>query len=152
MIIYEPQTQYVRKEIESVKIIDSPEAYKHGYSFLHKTAQDLTREHLIVCGMNNRNMVVFTQILTVGTDSQTLVAPRDVIKSVLLNNCNTFIIYHNHPSGDPQPSSADARVTMALKEAANIMGLNLYDHVILGEVENDPMGLGYYSFKEAGRI
>jgi len=152
MIIYEAQTAYVRKEIESIEIKNAEAAYKHGYNFFHKNAQDLTREHVILCGLNGRSMVVFTQILTVGVDNQCLVKVSDVIKHVLLNNCSCFLIYHNHPSLDPQPSSADARITVSLREAANVMGLTFFDHVILGEMENDPNGLGYYSFREAGRL
>lgn len=152
MIIYEAQTQYVRKEIPTVTLNDAESSFKHGYEFFHKTAQDLNREHLIVCGLSARNNVVFTQILTVGTDNQTLAKPRDIIKHVLLNNCPAFILYHNHPSGDPCPSTQDHRITRQIREAAGVMDLHFHDHIVLGEVQNDPLGLGYYSFRNAGHI
>jgi DNA repair protein RadC len=153
MIIYEPEIKYNRKDIEEVTIENAADAYAYLYKWFHTKAEDITREHIILVGLNNKQKVVFTKILTIGTDNQTLAKPSDIIKHVLMGNVNTFILAHNHPSsGNPAPSTADMRITRMLRECANIMELYFQDHIILGEVANDPLGLGYYSFREAGII
>jgi DNA repair protein RadC len=80
------------------------------------------------------------------------VTPREVIKEILLSNCNSFILAHSHPTGDPGPSSADSQITRKIREAAGIMDIQFRDHIIIGLPENDPAGLGYYSYREAGLI
>jgi DNA repair protein RadC len=59
---------------------------------------------------------------------------------------------HNHPSGDPAPSAADIQVTRQLREAALAIDISLLDHVIIGQPTADPLGRGYYSFREAGLL
>jgi DNA repair protein RadC len=152
MIIYEAQTTYCRKEIKPVLLCEPSETYKYLKEWVLMEGLDPTREHLIVIGLNNKNYQVFTKVLTIGTSNQTLVKPSDVIREVLLNNCTSFIISHGHPSGMPEPSAADLRVTRSLREACQIMDINFIDHIVLGEVQNDPMGLGYYSFRAAGHL
>jgi DNA repair protein RadC len=150
MIIHEARIEYVRKEIEEI-LLDEPEKiYQHVYKFMSQNVENPTVEHCILVCLNSKLKVVNTKILTIGTSNQTLVKPSEVIKHVLLNNCNAFIISHNHPSGEPSPSSADLNVTRKLREAAQVMDMHFLDHVIIGERENDSLGLGYYSFRSAG--
>ncbi len=59
---------------------------------------------------------------------------------------------HNHPSGDPSPSAADIQLTRQLREAAAAVDIPLLDHVIIGRRGADPLGRGYYSFREAGLL
>jgi DNA repair protein RadC len=59
---------------------------------------------------------------------------------------------HNHPSGDPAPSSADLKVTRQLREAAQAMDIALQDHLVIGRPVADPLGRGYYSFRENGLL
>ncbi len=63
-----------------------------------------------------------------------------------------MIVAHNHLSRDPPPSSADIRVTRALREASRIIEIELIDHVIVGDAKSDPLHVGYYSFRAAGLI
>ena len=70
----------------------------------------------------------------------------------MLATACAIICVHNHPSGDPQPSSADVTMTRRLKEASRIMDIELIDHLVIGSQEDDPAGKGYYSFAEAGII
>ena len=62
----------------------------------------------------------------------------------------SILIAHNHPSGDPEPSSADVGITRQLREAGRILGIELSDHIILGRPEHDPLSRGYFSFRLAG--
>lgn len=152
MIIYEPRTEYVKKEIEAICLNEAELTYNYAYQWFMKNATDITREHLILVCLNSKNFVVNTQILTIGTDRQTLVQHKDIIKHVLINNCSAYLLIHNHPSGDPAPSAADLRITRALRDACQIMDIHFVDHVILGERDNDPLGMGFYSFRQAGTI
>ena len=63
-----------------------------------------------------------------------------------------IVLVHNHPSGDPQPSAADHRITKIIREAGEVMQIELLDHVIIGCTEDDPAGAGFYSFRSAGLI
>jgi DNA repair protein RadC len=82
-----------------------------------------------------------------------LVHPREVFKPAILASAASVVVSHNHPSsGDPHPSSADLQVTRQLREAAQVLGIDLLDHVVVGTKEGDPAGKGYYSFREAGLL
>src|SRR5690625_446834 len=89
---------------------------------------------------------------TKGTLTSSLVHPREVFKPVILAGVGKLIVVHNHPTGDPHPSSADIQVTSHLREAAEVLGLELIDHIIAGDIESDPAGKGYYSFVESGLL
>jgi DNA repair protein RadC len=151
MIIHEPQISYVKKNIPAVQINNPAELYSHLKEFCAKNIVDPTREHCMLTVVNNKGFVITTKILTIGTETSTLVSPKDVLRQVLLCGGTAFYISHTHPtSGDPAPSSADCSVTRKLREAASVLDIHFYDHLVLGEVENDPTGLGYYSFRSAG--
>lgn len=69
------------------------------------------------------------------------------------SDANSFIICHNHPSGNPEPSAADSAGTRRLREMSKILEcFRFIDHVILGDCQNDPCGKGYYSFAENGLL
>lgn len=91
-------------------------------------------------------------LITVGTLTSTLVSPREVFRGAILANASAFLVSHNHPSGDPCPSSSDLRITRLLREASMVLEIALLDHVIVGTVDADPLGKGFYSFKEAGHL
>ena len=77
---------------------------------------------------------------------------RKVAKIALEKNASSVIVAHNHPSGDPTPSSSDLKVTNKIHKAAQTLDLEMLDHVIIGEPENCPNKIGYYSFSDAGFI
>jgi DNA repair protein RadC len=80
------------------------------------------------------------------------VHPREVFKEAIRLSASAILVAHNHPSGDPAPSRADIQVTRQLREAAKVIGIDLLDHIILGQKSKDPRGIGLYSFNEAGLI
>jgi DNA repair protein RadC len=71
--------------------------------------------------------------VSVGDLSSALVHPREVFKPAILSNAASVILAHNHPSGDPQPSPEDCAVTRRLQEAGQILGIEVLDHVIIGD-------------------
>lgn len=103
--------------------------------------RDHKKEHLVVISFDNRNRVVGKDIVAVGTLNANLMHPREVFATAISHHAACIAVSHNHPSGDPQPSEADARATKRLVEAGNIMGIAVLDHVIISQAS-------FYSFRE----
>ena len=103
------------------------------------------REKLISLMLNTKNVVIGLDVVSVGSLSASIAHPREIFKSAILKNAAAIILVHNHPSGDPSPSGDDIHLTERISKAGEILGINLLDHVILGE-------LGNYSFANAGRL
>ena len=80
-----------------------------------------------------------------GELSATMVHPREVLKRALVNNASGIIVAHNHPSGNPEPSSEDIETTKRIKEACRILGITLMDHIIIA-------GNDFTSFKTDGLL
>lgn len=121
-------------------IISNPaEAHEVAQSYL----AGLDREHFAVILLNTKNRVIGINTVSVGTLNSSLVHPREVFKPAIVGNAAMVILAHNHPSGDPTPSREDVEVTRRLVEAGKILGIEVLDHIIIGE-EN------YYSLKEKG--
>ena len=110
------------------------------------------QEQFIVIPVDRKNRPLGRFVISVGTVSSTLVHPREVFRPAILAGASAVFVAHNHPSGDPAPSRADIRATRQLREAAKILHIELLDHVIEGRTEDDPNGLGYYSFSDAGLL
>jgi DNA repair protein RadC len=91
-------------------------------------------------------------MISLGTLTCTLVHPREVLRAAIVASAAAIICGHNHPSGDPAPSAADIQLTRQLREACVAVDIPLLDHVVVGERDGDPMGKGYYSFREVGLI
>lgn len=102
--------------------------------------------------LDRKNHPLGRHLITLGTATGTLVSPREVFRGAFLANAVGLCVAHNHPSGDPAPSSADVHVTRTLREAAKILQIELLDHVIVGDAKSDPQGRGFFSFREAGYL
>lgn len=81
-----------------------------------------------------------------GSATTSIVHPREVFAAALMRNASALFLFHNHPSGDPKPSDEDVAVTRRLVHAAELLGLRILDHVIVGHAGN------YCSFKETGLL
>lgn len=81
-----------------------------------------------------------------------LVHPREVFRAAIMASACRIVLVHNHPSGDPAPSPADCTITRKIREAGEIMQIELLDHVIIGCPTDDPLGMGYYSFRSANLL
>ena len=108
---------------------------------------DPTVEWFVCIPLNRKNMPFGRVLITKGTASSCLVNPREVLRPVILSNACGFVVAHNHPSGDTQPSRADIQVTRQLREAAKTMGVDFLDHIIVGDPDSE-----IYSFCEAGLV
>ncbi|MBM3285953.1 MAG: DNA repair protein RadC [Candidatus Eisenbacteria bacterium] len=98
------------------------------------------KEHFLALHLNTRQIVVREELVSVGSLNASIVHPREVFRSAILESAASLILVHNHPSGDPTPSDDDIRITMRLAEVGELVGIPLTDHVVLGEST-------YYSFR-----
>ncbi|MBK8478560.1 MAG: JAB domain-containing protein [Opitutaceae bacterium] len=109
-------------------------------------------EVFYVIFLNTKMKATGRCMISQGTMTATLVHPREVFRAACIAGAASIVVCHNHPSGDPCPSSADLQVTRQLREAARTVEIALIDHVVIGRTECDPAGRGYYSFREAGLL
>ena len=105
---------------------------------------NLDRENFVALLLNIKNEVIEFPTISVGTLSSSLVHPREVFKPAIRASAAGVVLAHNHPSGRVEPSREDREVTSRLTEAAKIIGIEVLDHVILGD--------GYFSMKEHGML
>ena len=110
------------------------------------------QESFWVLMLNRKNKLIHKHMHTIGAISSSLVCPSELFKTVVLNSCSAMIVCHNHPSGDPSPSSADIQITRKIKDCADLLDIDFLDHVICGQKSEDPAEIGYYSFREAGLL
>lgn len=105
------------------------------------------REVFFVMCLNTKNHVVAVHRCHVGSLNSSIVHPREVFKSAILNNAASVIVAHQHPSGDLLPSKADTMMTDRMNKLCELMGIPLIDHVIVGGDNRE-----FFSFKEKGLI
>jgi DNA repair protein RadC len=95
--------------------------------------------------LDTKHRVLRTNVLSIGTLDASIVHPREVFGAAAAAGAAALVLFHNHPSGDPQPSVDDFELTRRLVAAGVLMGITVIDHVILADVR-------YFSFKEQGKI
>ena len=148
------QLKSKRVDVVSIKMVkESSFLYKNRrisspkdvVELLRNFLEGADREQFITCCMDTKNQPTSINIVSVGTINSSLVHPREVFKTAILGNSSSIIVAHNHPSGDPLPSKEDIDITQRLKEAGKIIGIDLIDHVIIGEDR-------YVSLKEKGVV
>lgn len=140
----------ILKEDDSKEtLFDSPEVVAQYFKTL---IAGLEIEKFWALCLDRKNRLLRCVEATSGTATSSLVHPREVFREAIRLSASAIIAVHNHPSGDPMPSRADIKVTRQLNEAAKVIGIDLLDHVVLGQVHKDPKGIGFYSFNEADLI
>lgn len=124
--------------------IDNP---TKAYNFLKETVnmEELAEENMYVLFLNVKNVVLGVHHASKGSLDMSIVHPREIFKSAILCNSARIIIAHNHPSGDVTPSREDESVTKRLREAGKIIGIEVTDHLIIGDNN-------FLSMKEKGLL
>jgi len=102
-----------------------------------------TKEMFITLHLDGKNRIMAMDLVSIGSLNQSIVHPREVFKTACLSNAAALILVHQHPSGDTTPSSEDITITRRIREAGEIMGIRVMDHIIVGDGE-------YLSFVERG--
>ncbi|MCA8952052.1 MAG: JAB domain-containing protein [Planctomycetes bacterium] len=95
---------------------------------------DADREHFAALYLNTRHFVTHVHVVSRGTPQSTVVHPREVFKAAFLANAAALVVVHNHPTGDVRPSGDDRAITERLREAGQLLGIELLDSVIVGPV------------------
>jgi len=103
------------------------------------------KEHLFVLTLNSSQRLLSVDLVALGYLNRVYAPLREIFQPVISKGGYFFILVHNHPEGSPQPSAEDIEFTKRVREGAELLALELLDHVILGEE-------GYYSFREMGRL
>jgi DNA repair protein RadC len=111
-------------------IIRSPEDVS---SFMMEELRYELKEKFVTIFLNTKNHIISHEVLSIGSLNSTVVHPREVFRAAIQKSSSAIICVHNHPSGDPTPSSDDIEMTRRLKEAGAIVGIDVLDHVIIGD-------------------
>ena len=100
------------------------------------------KEVLSIILLDTKNKIIsFKEGITIGILNSSLIHPREIFKEAIKESANSVILVHNHPSGDPNPSQKDIEITKKIFEAGELLGINVLDHVIIGDES-------YWSYKE----
>lgn len=111
------------------------------YSFYMEELRYLKKEIFKVILLNTKNEIICDVTVSVGSLNASIVHPREVFTEPIRKSANAVILMHNHPSGNPTPSKEDIEVTVRLKECGQLLGIDVLDHIIIGDGE-------YYSIRE----
>ena len=112
------------------RTISSP---NDAYEMIREQLKDLDREQFIIACLNTKNEPTNISVVAVGTLNKAIIHPREVFKTAILSNAANVIAFHNHPSGDTEPSQQDIQLTNRLYEAGELLGIKLLDHLIIGD-------------------
>jgi DNA repair protein RadC len=140
-VVLEKEVSVNRPDL-SYKITSPGDAVIIGKEFMR--IHEEPEEYMYMICMNTKNKVIGVFEISHGTVNASLVSPREVFQKALLANATSIIVMHNHPSGDSRASREDIEVTKRLAEAGKVVGVELLDHIIVGD--------GYSSLKEAGHL
>lgn len=112
------------------------------------STQDQEEFHVLL--LNTKNHIVADECVTIGLMDRALAHAREVFRTAIRIGCLRVVLAHNHPSGDPRPSQEDIVLTETMVAAGKLLDIQVMDHIILGAVDGDPLGKGYYSFVQSG--
>lgn len=141
-LVHEVARKFLQERLKGRDFISSSQEV---YEYLLHSLRDLKKEVFKVIFLNGRNEVIQVETLFEGSLTSSAVYPREVIKGALEHHAAALVFAHNHPSGDPAPSSQDFAITRDLFLAGKIMSIQVLDHLIIGRN-------CYYSFADQGHI
>lgn len=106
---------------------------------------DQSKEHFWVMGLSNKSIVLYIELVSLGTLDSTLVHPREVFRLSIMKACSKIVLVHNHPGNCPLPSKNDETITKRLAAAGEVVGIKVLDHIIICEDS-------HYSFQTEGKL
>ncbi|MFK3958250.1 RadC family protein [Guptibacillus hwajinpoensis] len=131
-----------RLQLEERYTVRSPE---DGANYVMEDMRFLSQEHFVCLYLNTKNQVLHRQTVFVGSLNASIVHPREVFREAFRRSAASLICFHNHPSGDPTPSREDIEVTKRLAECGKMLGIDMLDHIIIGDQK-------FISLKEKGYV
>ena len=140
--VFEIARRFAQRTLRSGDRFTSPdEVYRH---FLPRL-RDHKREVFLALLLDSKNRLLREVQISEGSLTASIVHPREVFAAVVRDSAAAVLLVHNHPSGDPTPSREDREITLRLKEAGELMGVRVLDHIIIGDE-------GYVSFADRGLL
>ena len=126
---FELGRRFFKKDEEEIYIRDS----KDAYNYLKDKIANLKKEQFRGLYLNSRNKLIHDEVISLGTLTTNLVHPREVFQPAVQYSAVAIILAHNHPSGDPEPSEDDIKITQQIIEASKIINIEILDHIIIGK-------------------
>ena len=120
----------INKKLEKNYIISKPEDI---YDLVKDDMKYFEQEHFRILMLNTKNILINIKDIFIGASNSSVIETRKVFKEALKYNAKNITICHNHPSGDPDPSKEDVNISLRIKEAGKIIGIDLLDHIIIGD-------------------
>jgi len=132
------------KRLERIEYLESRERMDATgvYRYFHESFVKERKESLHVLMFNKKGEIVKEQRIYQGTKKGLLLSHKEIVVELLLNYASSYILAHNHPSGNPVPSEEDIERTLELARESKELGITMFDHVVVGDD-------GYYSFRES---
>ena len=127
--------------INKIKILNAENVFNYYKNIL----KDKKQEYFYCIYLDTKNNIIKDKMLFKGTINESLVHPREIFKEAYLLSASSIICVHNHPTGNTMPSKNDEILTKQLKECGKLLGINVLDHIIIGDNN-------YFSFLEKGII
>ncbi|AIF66931.1 RadC family protein [Terribacillus saccharophilus] len=118
---------------------------KDGADYVMEEMRNLSQEHFVVLFLNTKNHIIHRQTIFIGSLNASIVHPREIFREAVRRSAASIICAHNHPSGDPSPSQEDIHVTKRLLECGKMIGIELLDHLVIGDRK-------FISLKEKGYL
>jgi len=134
--------RYMVEERTKGDIIRSPE---DAADYVMQDMRNLNQEHLVALFLNTKNEIIDRKTIFIGSLNASIVHPRELYREAIKRSSASLIVCHNHPSGSPDPSQEDIHVTRRLAESGKIVGIELLDHLVIGDQK-------FVSLKEKGYL
>jgi len=135
-------SRFQARKLERFDRFTSPQQV---FDYFHHEFRDIRKEYFLTLLLDGKNRIIRRVQISEGSLNQSIVHPREVFTPAVKESAAAMILVHNHPTGDPAPSGEDIAVTRRLREAGELMGIKVLDHIIVGDGE-------YVSFVERGLL
>jgi DNA repair protein RadC len=131
---------------QKIQVANSKQVYTIMQSILlRENSLSRKKEHFWTIGLNNNNVILYIELVALGSTNEAILNPMEVYRLAVLKNSIKVIICHNHPSGNLTPSAEDIHITNKLKEGGKLLGIKLLDHLVISEDS-------YYSMASNGLV
>ena len=137
-------SRFQARKLENLDRFTSP---KQVFEYFHHEFRDSRKEYFLTLLLDGKNRIIRRVQISEGSLNQSIVHPREVFLPAIRESAAAMILVHNHPTGDPSPSSEDISITRRLKESGELLGICILDHIIIGDGED-----AYMSFVERGLL
>ena len=143
--IREIQVKFRKKRVSSDSPVDRPILDPEDLVEVFQEMQDETSEKLIGVSLDASNVILAFEVISIGTINVVGAKMMEILRTPIIVKASSFVLIHNHPSGDAEPSEEDRKLTEEILDLGSRLGLPLVDHIIIGDGD-------YFSFAENGLI